>query len=889
MGKYTPVDKRILNSFCRIFVIGLAAFLLGAGNLLAAEATRIVVLPFDIFTSTDKAFLQEAISSNLSSEFRKSRNVQLIEESAYAKTLAGQAVTEALGYTIGSDTGAAYVVLGSLSEFGESISADIRILDIRQKKGMPPLFVQGKRSSLDKLAAELKTTVLLKIAPELRIARVEISGNKKIGTSAIEQVLQSRQGGLFSEENVSTDIKAIYKMGYFNDVSADVTITPEGRVLVFNVQEKAMIAEVQIEGNKALSRSDIEAVMGVKPKQIINAEKVKADVQKIKELYDSKGYYNAEVKDRIETSGPKDMRVVYHITEGQRLYIEKIGFEGNKTYSDKELRNMLSTTERGIFSFFTDAGILKRDQLKQDVAKLNVFYLNNGFMNAQVGEPVISHDRKGIYVKIPITEGERYRVGKVEITGDELTVSRSDLLAKMKITKKEHFDREAIMKDIDYLTQACNDEGYAYADVSPRTIPQEKNQSVDIVFDITKGKHVYFNRIEITGNTKTRDKVIRRELAIKEGALYNSTNLKKSYANLNRLRYFEEIDFQTEKGPDETKTDVNIRVKEKQTGLLSVGAGYSAQEHAMLTAQISQQNLFGRGQILSLKANIGSETTLYEVSFIEPYLMDMPLWSKFDLWNMEREYDSYDLDTKGAGFTLGYPIWPKYHVTGYFSYRFSLDDVTDVDDDASKYVKDQEGENTTSSVTLSLTRDTTDDNIFPSKGSKNSASVEFTGGPLGGDTGFTKYTATSTWFFPLPLETVLGTRGRIGYIASRSGEKLPIYERFYLGGINSLRGLRDVGPKDDEGDVIGGTTMFNVNVDFVFPLIKNAGMKGVIFYDTGNAWDGGYHLGDMRHTAGLGIRWYSPIGPLRLEWGYVLDREEDEPASRWEFTIGMFM
>ena len=365
--------------------------------------------------------------------------------------------------------------------------------------------------------------------------------------------------------------------------------------------------------------------------------------------------------------------------------------------------------------------------------------------------------------------------------------------------------------------------------------------------------------------------------------------MKKSYANLNRLRYFEEVDFQTEKGPDETKTDVKIRVKEKQTGLFSIGAGYSAQDHAMMTAQVSQQNLFGRGQILSLKANLSSESVMYELSFVEPYLFDMPLWSKFDIWNMAREYDSYDLDSKGIGFTLGYPLWPQYYINGSVAYRFSLDNVTDVDDDASKYVKDQEGENTTSGLTFALTRDTTDDHVFPSQGSKNNISMEYVGGILGGNVGFTKYMASTTWFFPLPLETVLGTRGRVGYIASRSGERLPIYERFYLGGINSLRGLRDVGPEDDEGDVIGGTTMFNVNVDFVFPLIKNAGMKGVIFYDTGNAWDGGYHLGDLRHTAGVGIRWYSPIGPLRLEWGHVLDQKEGEPSSRWEFTIGMFM
>ncbi len=885
------MHKRMYLMFHRICLIGLVAFFLAVGNLPAQETARIVIFPFDVFTSADKASLQAVISRNLSSEFRRSGKIVLIEESAYAGLLAGQAVSEALGFRIGRDKGADYVVMGSLSEFGETLSADVRILDIRQGKRMPPLFIQGRgRAQIEKLAGEVKSAILLKIAPEQRIAGVEIQGNRKIGASAIEQVLKSRKGGLFSEGDISADIKAIYRMGYFSNVSAEVTDSPEGRILVFTVLEKAMIAEVKVTGNKAVGTGDIEAVLSVKPRQILNADKVKADILKIRELYDSKGYYNAEIKDRIESSGPKDMRVVYEISENERLFIEGISFDGNETYSDKELRNMMTTSEKGILHFFTDSGILKRDQLKQDIAKLNVFYLNNGFMNAQVGEPEITHDRKGIYIKIPVNEGKRFRVGKVEIAGDELTVPRQDLIAKLKIAKKENYDREAIMKDLEYLTQACNDEGYAYADVNPRIAPQEQTQTVDVVFEITKGQHVYFNRIAISGNAKTRDKVIRRQLAITEGDLYNSTNLKKSYANLNRLRYFEEIDFQTEKGPDETKTDVNIRVKEKPTGLFSIGAGYSGQDGAILTAQVSQQNLFGRGQSLSVRANLGSEYNLYEISFVEPYLLDMPLWSKFDLWNSAREYDSYDLDTKGVGITLGYPILPKYRITGYVGYRFTIDDVTEIEEDASWIVKDQEGETTTSGVTLTLTRDTTDDYIFPSKGSKNSASVEYTGGPLMGDTGFTKYGVTSAWFFPLPLETVLGTRVRGGYIESHSGEKLPVYERFVLGGINSLRGLRDVGYKDPvTGDVIGGTTMFNVNVDFIFPLIKNAGMKGVIFYDTGNAWESGYHLDDLRQTAGVGIRWYSPIGPLRLEWGYVLDPKDDESASRWEFTIGMFM
>jgi len=548
----------------------------------------------------------------------------------------------------------------------------------------------------------------------------------------------------------------------------------------------------------------------------------------------------------------------------------------------------MDTSEWGIFHFLTDSGILKEDRLKQDINKLNAFYLNNGYINAKIGEPEITHDKEWVYVKIPLSEGKQFMVGTVDITGDILSVPRVELIGKLKINKKDYYDRESVIMDIDYLTVTSNNDGYAYANVTPRTIPREKDQKVNIVYNIKKGNQVYFNRISISGNTKTRDKVIRRQLAFVEGDLYSSSKLKTSYMKLNRIRYFEEIDFQTVKGPDEDLTDINIHVKEKPTGMFSIGAGYSAQEQAVLMGQVSQQNLFGRGQTLSLSAQLGSNTTNYELSFIEPWLFDMPLWSKWEIWDTEREYDSYDVSTQGFGTTLGYPLWE--YVTGYLGYRLSTNNVRNVEAGASTYIKEQEGNITESSLTGTLARDTTDDYMFPTRGSKNTISTEYSGGLLQGDTDFTKYTGSSTWFFPLPMDTVFGIRGRAGFLHKNGDKKIPIYNRFYLGGINSLRGLRDVGPTDPAtGDVIGGETMACFNLDFIFPLVKNAGMKGVIFFDTGNTWESGYDLGDMRKTAGAGVRWYSPIGPLRLEWGHVLDRKGDEAASRWEFTIGMFM
>jgi outer membrane protein insertion porin family len=870
----------------------LIMILLGPISGTAAENIKQVALfPFEVHsTSLQKAAeLQEILYQGVVTELQKSKNIRLVERERINAATEGKQINDALVIEVGKKAGAHYAVSGSVSEFGDRISVDSRLIDLREEKVLPGVFVQGRgRENLGAILAQLRMDILLRIAADERIARIEFKGNRKIEASAIQQVLKSTPGNIFTDADLSADIKAIYKMGYFDDVTAEVTDVAEGKVIAFLVEEKPLITEIRIQGNKAVKKDDIEGAMSVRTRQTVNPEKLRADMEKIKALYDSKGFYNAEILYAIEKGGERDVHVVVTIVENEKLFIRGISFEGNRTFTTKELKNAMTTNEWGIFHFYTDSGLLKKDQLKQDVGKLNAFYMNNGFINAQIGEPVIAYDRDGIRIKIPVSEGKQFRVGKIAIVGDELATPRAELLAKLQIRKKDFYDREAIMKDMDYLTQVCNDEGYAGADVVPRTELQEKILIVDVTYEINKGKLVYFNRINITGNNKTRDKVIRRQLSVVEGDLYSRTKLKNSYMALNQLRYFEEIDFQSEKGPDETLTDVNIRVKEKPTGIFSLGAGYSALDHAVVSAQVSQQNLFGRGQILSLKASVGSSTQLYDISFTEPWLFDMPLWSKFDVWNLYREYDSYNLDSKGFGATFGYPLWR--YVTGYVGYRLSLDNVKDILDTASYYIKKQAGETTSSGVTFTLMRDSTNDVMFPSAGSKNSASVEYTGGPLQGEVSYTRYGATSAWFFPLPLDTVIGVRGRIGYMQPNEGKEVPIFERYYLGGINSLRGLREVGPKDPATrDVIGGLTMLNFNFDYIFPLIKNAGMKGVLFFDTGNSWESGYNLGDLRRTAGIGIRWYSPIGPLRLEWGYVLDRKEDEAASRFEFSIGMFM
>jgi outer membrane protein insertion porin family len=884
MGKFMNINK-IMRQTLLTFLFFIILF---APQAQCQELKKIMIMPFEIYSNYDKSAIRESLYKNLSEEFKKEKFIQIIPADNFLRNYIN--IDEKKAISNGKSMGADFVIIGSLTQLGESLSIDTRIIDVAQGNILSTASAQGKGlANLGAIVAQLKMEILVRVGLVQRIAKIEIQGNRKINSTAIITRIKSKVGDNYSEADIAADIKAIFKMGFFLDVLAEETSIPEGKVVTFIVQEKGLISEIRINGNKALSKDDIQEAMTTKTKQILDQAQIKADIEKIKALYDSKAYYNAEISDKVERDGEKDFRVILDIKENDKLYIRSITFEGNEAFSSKELKNMMTTSEYSILHFFTDAGLIKRDQLKQDIGKLSAYYFNNGFINAQIAEPEITTDKKGIYILIKIKEGKRFKVDKVEISGDLLQKPQTELFKSLKTKKGDNYSREAIMKDIDFLTQACNDEGYANADINPKINTRENEQLVDVNYQITKGQPVYINHINISGNNITRDKVIRRQLEVVEGDLYSGINLKNSYSNLNRLRYFEEVDFQTEKGPDKSKEDINIRVKEKSTGTFMVGAGYSAVDQAVIMGQITQQNFLGYGQILSLKASLGSTTNDIDLSFTEPWLFDLPIWSKADIWKYKKDYDDYSLDSRGVGLTLGYPIWEK--IMGSIGYKLSADEISNVSGAAPIQILDQEGQTITSAVTFSLNRDSTDDYIFPTRGTKAGISVTEAGagGILGGDANYTQYGANLFAYFPLPLDVVFGAKGRIGYIDAQNGAAIPIFDRYVLGGINTLRGFRYIGPTNPgTEDVIGGSTMLCFNFELVFPFIKDSGMKLVAFYDAGNTWNDNYYLNDLRQSVGLGLRWYSPIGPLRLEYGYIVNRGgiDDNSPGRFEFTIG---
>jgi outer membrane protein insertion porin family len=449
-----------------------------------------------------------------------------------------------------------------------------------------------------------------------------------------------------------------------------------------------------------------------------------------------------------------------------------------------------------------------------------------------------------------------------------------------------------VRNDVLLLTDLSADAGYAYANVAPKTEEDLENLIVNITYDIQQGRQVYFEKIIIQGNSKTRDKVIRRELQVFEQELFSGKGLKRGIRNLSRLDYFEDVKVYNYKGSADDKMILKLDVVEKPTGNFTFGGGYSTVENFFITTAISQNNLFGRGQTLKLQAEFGSRTDRYTLSFTEPWLFDIPLSGSFGLYNQEKSYDTYKNDSVGGWARVGYPIYD--YTRGYLAYYYDVSDNRDIKDAAPDSVKKMAGINVESSVKATVRWDSRDKVFNPSEGSMHSTSIKYAG--VGGDIGYTKYLAETGWYVPLFKSTTGFLHSEGGYVRQNPEGKLPDQERFRLGGMYSLRGFsyRAIGPEEinEAGEISkpGGDKYIQFNIEYLIPIVKKAGIVGVLFFDSGDAYaeDESIDLSNLRKSWGYGVRWYSPIGPIRIECGNIIDPQAGEDGrGRWEFAMGL--
>ncbi len=793
---------------------------------------------------------------------------------------------------IARQLGARWAIGGVATQIGKALSIDVTIVDVTGKKSAAYVYAVARDANMLGPALQSITKgVRNKIGGYVEVYAVKVQGNRRIEPDAILAVISTKKGDALDYEKLDRDLRAIYKMGYFKDVKVEIRDAPGGKEVIFHVMEKPSIGQIVFEGNKHVDKDDLKKEIGISLYSIYNPYEVKQSVNRLKEYYRQKGYYAVEIQSEVDPLPNNEVLVRYKIRENEKVYIKKIQFVGNKKFSDDDLKDLMKTKERGFFSWLSKSGVLDRKKLEFDVQKINSFYHNHGFAKAKVGEPKITYkEGEGIYITIEVHEGPQYKVGQVSVTGD-LIKEEKELLKEIRIKKEKYFNRETLRKDLLHLKEIYMDQGYAYAEVTPRIQEDDKTKTINVVYVISKGARVKFERINIAGNTVTRDKVIRRELKVAEGDYFSGSKLRQSMWNLQRLGYFENVDVQPRKGRKEDSMVLDINVKEKPTGTFSFGVGYSSVDKVMVMAQVAESNFLGRGQKLSVKANIGSKSNEFDITFVEPWLFDRPISGRVNVYKWEREYDEYTKDSLGAELGTGFPLGIDEYTRGSVTYAWDRANVTDVADNAALEIRDMQGRNVTSSMTFVVKRDSRDRFWNTTRGSVNSISFEYAGGILAGDVAFNKYLGRSAWYFPLWWDTVFVVQGRWGYITKRSGGKLPVYQKFRIGGLNTVRGFdyASISPKDPAtGDRIGGEKMMIYNLEYRFPLFKEAGIVGLFFMDMGNVFskEESYSFSGIKKSVGTGIRWYSPLGPLRLEYGKVLGPKEDEPSGNWEFSIG---
>ncbi|WP_458776120.1 outer membrane protein assembly factor BamA [Desulforhopalus sp. 52FAK] len=792
---------------------------------------------------------------------------------------------------IASKTQADNIAAGNLTIIGSQVAVDVKLFDLFAPTSPTYYFKTGNSlDDLPKMLSEITREIETYLDKDFRIGSIAPEGNKRIDSGAILRKITTKPGDVYSQEALRTDLKAIYKMGYFNNVQIDVSDSPKGKKVVFRVIEKPVIKSVTFSGIDELKEEDVKEAANIKEHFILNPAKINLAEEAIRQLYKTKGFYNSEVESTISYPDDSGAVVEFSINEGKEVYIKEISFEGNATFEDDDLLDEIETGERWFMSWLTESGLLDMNKIEQDGQRIVAFYNNHGFLEAKIGEPVITQKEEWLYIKFVIAEGPRFRVGTVDFTGD-LLKGKNELLNLLSIRKEKWLSRQTVREDILKLTDYYAESGYAFANIRPRITKSPIGNRMDILFDIDKANLVYINRITITGNSRTRDNVIRRELRIAEGGVFDSKALRTSTQGLQRLGFFEEVNITPEPSPDPDRMNVIVQVKEKSTGTFSIGMGYSSEDKLILMGTISENNFLGRGDTLSLSANVSSTSSLYNLAYTNPSLNDSALSWGVDLFKTEREYDDYTKDSKGGGLRIGYPIFGKWKLFGNYSYTDT--DLTDVSDDASYIIRNSVDLHITSALKFSLVRDTRNLRYNATEGSRNSISVKYAGGPLAGDAEFTKVEGSTSWYFPMFLKTVFHIKGAAGQVFENETDKLPVYERFYLGGLNSVRGFEyaTISPTDpDTGEDIGGDKMWYTNTEIIFPLLDSQGIKGVVFYDTGQVLNDDEEFFDstssIKQATGLGFRWLSPMGPLRIVWGYNLDPDEDEDESVWDFSVG---
>lgn len=735
-------------------------------------------------------------------------------------------------------------------------------------------------------------------APSAKVASIDIRGNQKIELPAIQGRLTLKPGDAYSPENVRGQIKILYDTGYFEDVQAETESTSDGIALVFVVREKPFITEIVFDGNEELSDDKLKEKITIKSQAFLDQQQAKESAEKIRLAYQEDGYFSAQVIPIVQTLDADRKRLTFFIKEGEKAKVKTVNFEGMRAASKSEIFKVTATrewvpwyglvTQLKLPSFLSDAGVLKREEMNNDVERIREVLLNKGYLNAQVGLPSVelSDDKKWFVVTYAVVEGEPFTVAEIGFRGNTV-FEDPELRDKMKIKPGEIFQRQKIRDEIGRLTDLYGSKGYAFAEVIPNVNPNAEERTATIILNIKEGEMMRIRQINVHGNDKTKDNVIRRELRVDEQDVIDTPSLKRSFQRLNNLNFFETVEILPQQ-VDADKVDLNVRVKEKPTGQFSIGGGFSTLDKLVAIADITEGNLGGNGWMGRIRGQLGQQRTLGLITFRNPYLNDSLTSLQLDIYRSMTNYITYFEEKSGASITFG--RWLSEYVTGSISFVAEELNFSDPTIDAPEIILSQLGKQTTTGFRTTLARDTRDYFLDPRSGLRTAVGFDFGTPYLGGTNNFYKYYLDAIKYTPLPFDTRFSIHARYGVADGIDGKPIPLTERFFVGGINTMRGFvfGRAGPVTPSGSLIGAAKELIFNNDFIFTISSEAKLNGVIFFDWGKGFDDNEAIsfGALRKAAGLEGRWISPFGPLRAAYGINLDPREGERKGVFEFTIG---
>lgn len=729
------------------------------------------------------------------------------------------------------------------------------------------------------------------------VSRIDIEGNKIVSDATIVSKVKSRAGQRYNKNIINADVKNLYATGFFETVEAQKEDTPEGLVILFKVNEKAVLKKISVEGDHFIRKKKILESISIEVGSFIDEYKLKEAVKKIKDLYNVKGFSQAEVNYELNVLEAKnEAKISIIINEKGILKVRGVDVAGNEFVSARKIKRLMKMKK----AWLLNRGIFKEDVLKDDIGRINDFYNLEGFTDASVDIDV-DYKPKGVYLIITISEGKRYYIGQVKVQGYS-EIPLVDIQEAMTLTEGSIFSEQAVYVDSSRIREVYVDKGYIFSQIEPVSFLNSDSGKVDVTYKISENEVAYIENINIKGNVKTRDKIIRRELKVYPGERFDGKKVRRSKERLENLGYFEEIRFGTEPGSRINDVNLVVDVKEAKTGYFSFGGGYSSIDEFIAFVELRQRNFdyrnfstfTGAGQDLSLTFSLGTLTDRFQVSFTNPWIYDTPLSFGFDAYKKGHKQDdnvgyAYEQEIIGGALRLSREFGDR--MKGGVAYRLDSVDISDVVSGATTELTDEIGTTDLSSAEVSFSYDSRDSVFSPLQGIYFSNYFQAFGGPLGGDRDFLKYFGRLSFYYPAVKKSVIELRLRAGLgDPFSSTEKIPIYERFFAGGASTIRGYRErkVGPIDVvTEDPIGGEALFIGNIEYTYPVADF--LKIASFFDTGNVWQKNKDFlhGNLKSSIGLGLRVKTPIGPISIDYGYPLDTEpgEEDKEGRFHFNV----